>query len=159
MNKRKSKNSILSKIINLVIWVILIYALYKSYQFYQTNNFGEFVRSEAILNTSEFSRDSEIKYSKTKSYKITSNIYNDAMFYKEVDVKKNTPYKVTCMVKTNNVKSEKALSGSGAQISIADTTERSVAITGTQEWQKIELIFIIMLVMSMRNLLVVILRW
>ena len=28
---------------------------------------------------------------------------NDAMFYKEISVRKNTPYKVTCMVKTSNV--------------------------------------------------------
>ena len=31
--------------------------------------------------------------------------------------------------------------GVGAQISIIGTTEKSVAITGTQDWQKIEMIF------------------
>ena len=86
-------------------------------------------------------RDSEVKYSKTNSYKITSNNENDATFYKKVKVQKNKPYKVTCMVKTENVKSEGDISGVGAQISIIGTTEKSVAITGTQDWQKIEMIF------------------
>ena len=83
------------------------------------------------LHTSEFKRDSEVKYSKTNSYKITSNNENDATFYKKVKVQKNMPYKVTCMVKTENVKPEGDISGVGAQISI----------TGTQDWQKIEMIF------------------
>ena len=63
------------------------------------------------------------------------------MFYKKVQVKKNQPYKVTCMVKTNNVQAKEETSGVGAQISIEETTERSVAISGTKDWQKIELIF------------------
>ena len=45
------------------------------------------------------------------------------------------------MVKTENVIPENEISGVGAQISIIGTTEKSIAITGTQEWQKIEMIF------------------
>lgn len=92
---------------NIIVFVILIIALYLAYQFYQSNNFNGFVRSEANLNTSEFKRDKEIKYSDNNSYKITSNEFNDAMFSKEVQVQKNTPYKVTCMVKTKGVEAEK----------------------------------------------------
>lgn len=126
---------------NIIVFAILIIALYLAYQFYQSNNFNGFVRSEANLNTSEFKRDKEITYSEMNSYKITSNEFNDAMFSKEVQVQKNTPYKVTCMVKTKGVGAEKNESSIGAQISISDTVERSVAISGDTDWQKLEFIF------------------
>ena len=130
-----------NKITNIITWVIIITILIFAFKFYQTSNFNEFVRSEANLRTSEFKRDKETKYSKTASYKITSNNENDAMFSKKVKVEKNTPYKVTCMVKTENVVPENDISGVGAQIAISGTSEKSIAITGTQDWQKIEMIF------------------
>lgn len=130
-----------NKITNIITWVIIITILIFAFKFYQKNNFNEFVRSEANLRTSEFKRDKETKYSKTASYKITSNNENDAMFAKKVKVEKNTPYKVTCMVKTENVVPENDISGVGAQIAISGTSEKSIAITGTQDWQKIEMIF------------------
>ena len=131
----------MKKIGNIISWIIIIIILIFALNFYSKNNFNEYVRSEMNLHTSEFKRDSEVKYSKTNSYKITSNNENDATFYKKVKVQKNMPYKVTCMVKTENVKPEGDISGVGAQISIIGTTEKSVAITGTQDWQKIEMIF------------------
>ena len=99
-----------NKITNIITWVIIITILIFAFKFYQTNNFNEFVRSEANLRTSEFKRDKETKYSKTASYKITSNNENDAMFSKKVKVEKNTPYIVTCMVKTENVVPENEIS-------------------------------------------------
>lgn len=93
------------------------------------------------LYTSKFKRDKETKYSQKSSYKISSDEFNDAMFYKEVQVEKNQPYKITCMVKTENVIPQEQQAGIGAQISIEGSTERSIAIQGTNEWQKIELIF------------------
>ena len=126
---------------NILSWIMLIVILIIAFNFYKINNFGEYTKSEAELKTSEFKRDSEIKYSKMSSYKITSNVKNDATFYKRVKVEKNIPYKVTCMVKTENVIPENDISGIGAQISIIGTTEKSVAISGTQDWQKIEMIF------------------
>ena len=137
MKNRKT----IKTIFNIITTIILIICLYFAYQFYQKNNFNDFIRSENNLYTSEFSRDNEVKYSSKRSYKITSPEYNDAMFFKTIQVEKNKPYKVTCMVKTNNVESKEQISGTGAQISIQDSTERSVAISGTQDWQKIELIF------------------
>ena len=128
-------------IMNIVIFTILAIAIYLAYQFYQSNNFNEFIRSEAKLNTSEFKRDKEVKYSNRNSYKITSNEFNDAMFSKEVQVEKNTPYKVTCMIKTKGVEADKNASSIGAQISISNTVERSVAISGDSDWQKVEFIF------------------
>lgn len=140
MEKNKSREK--KKISYYLSLFFLLIVLYFVYQFYQLNNFNNFIRSEANLYTSHFSRDKEIKYDNQRSYKIENPEYNDAMFYKKVQVKKNQPYKVTCMVKTNNVQAKEETSGVGAQIAIEKTTERSVAITGTQdEWQKIELIF------------------
>lgn len=130
-----------SKIINIISWIIILIILVFAFRFYKNNNFNDFVRSEMNLHTSEFKRDSKVKYSKLTSYKIASNEVNDATFYKKVKVKKNTPYKVTAMVKTENVLAENDISGVGAQISVVGSTEKSVAITGTQDWQKIEMIF------------------
>lgn len=136
----KKKNRV-NKIVDLIILIVLLTVLYFAYQFYQTNNFNDFVKSETNLYTSEFKRDGDNKYSKNRSYSIKSDEYNDAMFYKSVKLEKNKPYKVTCMVKTNNVEAKDQIAGVGAQISIEGTTERSIAITGTTDWQKIEIIF------------------
>ena len=130
-----------NKITNIIFWIIILIVLVLAFNFYKSNNFNDFVRSEMELHTSQFKRDSEIKYSKFDSYKIVSNTANDATFYKKVKVQKNMSYKVTCMVKTENVVAEDDISGVGAQISVIGTTEKSIAITGTQDWQKIEMIF------------------
>ena len=130
-----------NKVANIITWIIIIIVLIVAFNFYKKNNFNEFVRSEYNLHTSEFKRDNEVKYENISSYKIVSNIENDATFYKKVKVQKNMPYKVTCMVKTENVIPENNVSGIGAQISIIGSTEKSVAVTGTQDWQKIEMIF------------------
>lgn len=135
------KRTLFGNIAYTITLIFLIVMLYFAYQYYQTNNFNDFVRSEKNLYTSEFKRDSEIKYNNQRSYKISSAEYNDAMFYKNIKVEKNTPYRVRCMVKTKNVTSEEEKAGVGAQISIEGATERSVAIQGTNDWQEIELIF------------------
>ena len=136
--KQKTLGSRIGYAITLIILFIL---LYFAYQYYQLNNFNDFVRSETNLYTSNFKRDKEIKYSDKRSYKIESPEYNDAMFYKTIKVQKNTPYKITCMIKTQNVVAETENSGIGAQIAVEGTTERSIAISGTQDWQEVELIF------------------
>lgn len=138
MNNNKK---ILGKIIYVITLLFLLVILYFAYEYYQSNNFNDFIRSEKNLYTSKFKRDKETKYSQKSSYKISSDEFNDAMFYKEVQVEKNQPYKITCMVKTENVIPQEQQAGIGAQISIEGSTERSIAIQGTNEWQKIELIF------------------
>ena len=126
---------------SIISWIITIILIIVAINLYQKTNFNEYTRSEQNLHTSKFERDSKEKYSKNNSYKIVSEKNNDAAFYKKVKVEKNKPYKVTCMVKTADVKSEENISGVGAQISVIGTTEKSVAISGTQDWQKIEMIF------------------
>lgn len=137
----KEKKSLLGRITYIITVIILCALVYFAYQYYQINNFNNFVKSEENLYTSKFKRDNSVKYSDKKSYSIESNEYNDAMFYEKVKVEKNQPYKVTCMVKTENVEAKNENSGVGAQISIEGSTERSVSIQGTSDWQKIELIF------------------
>ena len=100
MNKGKA----LKKIFYFITVIILVIVAIILYGRYTKNNFNDFVRTEYKLYTSEFSRDRNVRYSKADSYKIQSNDINDAMFYKTVNVNPNTPYKVTCMVKTENVK-------------------------------------------------------
>ena len=133
MNNNKK---ILGKVIYVITLLFLLVILYFAYEYYQSNNFNDFIRSEKNLYTSKFKRDKETKYSQKSSYKISSDEFNDAMFYKEVQVEK-----ITCMVKTENVIPQEQQAGIGAQISIEGSTERSIAIQGTNEWQKIELIF------------------
>lgn len=140
-NALRKEENMKSKITNIITWIILIAIFIIAINFYKSNNFNEFIKSEVNLHTSEFKRDNQVKYSKSSSYKINTNIKNDAIFYKKVNLKKNTPYKVTCMVKTENVIPENNISGVGAHISIIDTTEKSISIVGTQDWQKIEMIF------------------
>ena len=137
----RRKGNIKVFIMNIATLIILGLAIYFAYQFYQSNNFNDFIRSEANINASEFKRDDKETYSNTRSYKITSNEFNDAMFSKEVKVEKNTPYKVTCMIKTKDVESQKNVSSVGAQIAISDSVERSVAICGDNDWQEVEFIF------------------
>ena len=140
-DKNRSEQSIIGRIVYFIVVIMLLFTAYKLYDKYKVNNFNDFVRTEYVPYTSEFSRDKEVKYSDIDSYKITSEKENDAMFYKEVTVTPNTPYKVTCMVKTENVKTIQVGKNGGAHISIADTTEKSKSITGTNDWQKLEFIF------------------
>ena len=44
--------------------VILIIVLYFAFDYYQLNNFNDFIRSETDLYTSKFTRDKDVKYSK-----------------------------------------------------------------------------------------------
>ena len=75
------------------------------------------------------------------SYRIINKEYTDAMFYKNIKVKPNTSYKVTCMVKTQNVSNALQNSDAGAHISINGTLEKSNNVVGTNGWTKLELIF------------------
>lgn len=138
--KKKEKN-FLSIVRNLIFFTILIVIVYFAYQFFEQNNFNGYIKSIEKSGITEFKRDNDIKYNEHRSYKIESTEFNDAMISKKIKLTPNKSYKVTCMVKTENVESENNKSGSGAQISIEGTTTRSIAITGTNDWQKIELLF------------------
>ena len=76
-----------------------------------------------------------------KSYKVENKEYNDAMFFKTIEVKPNTPYKVKCMVKTENVLNKEDKYIGGAQIAIRDSVECSESVTGTNDWTELTFIF------------------
>lgn len=124
-----------------LIGIILLVILIIVWNRYQDGNMNIFTRAEMIKGTTEFSRDDEVKYSENKSYKLKSDVYNDAMLYTTIDVEPNKVYRVSCMVKTNNVVPEEENRGAGACICVTDTTEQSRAITGTEDWQMLELQF------------------
>lgn len=138
--KKKSKK-IIGKIISLIVFFIAIIVLIEVYGIYKSRDFNNFVRAEKVPYTSEFTRDKEITFENKASYKIKSNQYNDAIFYETIQVEPKIPYKVTCMVKTENVENLENNYGGGAQISIEGTTERSKAISGTNDWTKLVLYF------------------
>lgn len=104
------KSNIVSKISSFIFIVFVIFALIILHKVYKKYYFNDFYKAEENLNTTQFIRDSEVKYSDAYSYKLVSKEYNDAMFYKTVNVEKNTSYRVTCMVKTEDVISEKEIS-------------------------------------------------
>ncbi len=137
MNTRK----VLKVIGKILFLVIIIAILVIAYLIYSKYNFNEYVKAEYNRGLSEFERDSKVKYSEVNSYKIHSEQYNDAMFYKEIPVSPNTSYRVTCMVKTENVENEESNVDAGAHICLNKTMEKSVDVTGTTDWTKLEFVF------------------
>ena len=63
------------------------------------------------------------------------------MFYKEIEVRQNTPYKVTCMIKTENVSGATEDPLAGAQICLNGTEEHSRVLSGNNDWTKVEFLF------------------
>ena len=133
MNNKKTRN-ILSNIFVIVI-VIIAFFIYRKYDY----NF--YTKGVLEKGKTVFSRDSGIKYSKERSYKIENKSLNDAMFYKEISVRENTPYRVTCMVKTKNVIGDENNVLAGAQICLNGTEEHSSVLQGDNDWTKVEFYF------------------
>lgn len=133
MNKKRL-NNILPNLLMIVIIIVTFY-IYRKYDY---NYF-----SKGILEKgrTEFLRDSNVKYSKDRSYKIENKVSNDAMFYREVTVRKNTLYRVTCMVRTENVVGNENDTMAGAQICLNETDEHSNVVQGNTNWTKIEFLF------------------
>lgn len=137
MKNQKGRIKILSLLTTIILIIILIksFSIYKTYYF---NDFEKATRGQAKVN---FTRDNNIKYSESDSYKIENTEYNDSAFYKEIEVEPNTPYRITCMVKTENIQCEVLAEDGGATIGILETTEFAKPLTGTNDWQKIEYMF------------------
>ena len=111
--QKKSSGARVFTTIFLIISLIIIAYLYNNYK---ENYFNSFTKGEYILNLTEFKKDKEVRYSDEASFRIKSvEGFNDAMFYKQVDVVPNTSYKVSAMVKTQNIQTEKEVSLGGAR--------------------------------------------
>lgn len=127
-------------ILSLITIIILIYILGFIYESYKLKFFNDFTCAELEEHKSQFARDKDVQYTNgVYSYRITSDTMSDATFCADLKVEKNTPYKVSCMVKTENVVAEQEVSESGAHICILDTIEKSKSIQRTEDWQ--ELVF------------------
>ncbi|MDO5555918.1 MAG: hypothetical protein Q4G09_04600 [Clostridia bacterium] len=135
------KKSFGKKVADIIFLLIALIIIYKLYGVFSLFNYNDFTKAEYNRGVTKFTRDKKTTYTYDYSYKIESKDYNDAMFYKKIKIKQNTPYKLTCMVKTENVQNEMDKNEGGVQISILDTTECSEAIVGTNDWQQLELIF------------------
>lgn len=103
--------------------------------------YGNFKKAVAREGSTLFSQDNKIKYSNMDSYRIENKDFNNAIFYKNVKVKKNTPYKITCMIKTENVEVlNNKFQNSGAKIRILNSAEQSNAVVGSTEWKEVVLV-------------------
>ena len=131
-------SKIIGKIISTVITLALLFV---AYRVYRVNNFNEYIRAEYNSGYSSFVRDSQETYSKMDSYKIENRDFNDAMFFKSITVVPNTSYRVSCMIKTENVVNKEGNTDAGAHICINETVEKSDNLTGTSDWTKIEFVF------------------
>lgn len=130
------------KVGTILLTIFLIIILIKSFNVLKENYFNGFEKAVRDPSTQTvFSRDSKIKYSENSSYKIKSVEYEDATFYKEIEVQPNTPYKISCMVKTQDVNCEDKNKDGGVTIGLLETTEYSKPITGTNDWQYVEYMF------------------
>lgn len=127
---------VISRIFSLIILIGLITALVYIYNKYY---FNDFIKANENKGETSYYRDSSQKYNGQKSYCIENKDYNDALFFKGISVKKDTPYRITCMVKTENVESDKPET-SGACISIMGTADQTIPIQGTTDWQKVTLL-------------------
>ena len=134
----QKKNRLIKNIVSFIIFAVLIYLAYTIYQKY---NFNDYIKAEYNMGFSNFERDNDVKYGNINSYKIENTNYNDAMFYKTINVTPNTPYKVTCKIKTQDVKTSKENTDAGAHICIKDGLIKSDNVTGTTDWTEVTLYF------------------
>ena len=131
---------ILKNVLFLAFFVFV--AMFIMNSLYKKIGYGYFKKALSRQGITFFTRDDKEKCSDINSYKIENKDYNNSTFYKKIEVKKNTPYKVTCMVKTENVEVlDESYKNSGAKISILDSVEQSDCFVGTNNWQKATLIF------------------
>lgn len=135
---QKKSSSTIKNIISLIFIIVILTVIYMVYKKY---NFNDYIKAEYKLGISKFERDNINKCTNANSYKIENTDYNDAMFYKTVEVTPNTSYKVTCKIKTKNVKTKNENTDAGAHISIANTTEKSDNVIGDSNWEQVEFYF------------------
>lgn len=80
--------------------------------------------------------DETQKHSGNRSVFITNNSPNDARLEQEINVDKNSYYKLSCWIKTENV----GMGNKGANLSVAGILDTSKDIRGTDNtWEYIEL--------------------
>ena len=140
LKEEKGKLKI-STVFNIILVIIAIIIIYNMWHIYRINDFGDFTKAEYTTGISNFTRDDIEKYSSKYSYKIESKEFNDALIYKNIQVEPNTVYRVTGMVKFENVENEKSESEGGVNICVMDSTEKSESLVGSGDWQSLSFQF------------------
>lgn len=118
----------LSKFLFIAFLAIIILG---TYFFYKKFYFGEFTKAQLNKDGTSF-------YREDTSFCIENETHNDALFYKKVNVEKNTAYRVSYKVKTENVvgflnqnkidENESHKHQIGAVVGIMDSNESSESI-------------------------------
>lgn len=125
-----------SRTITFIIVSILVGVMVFIYQKYYFNDFS---KAHELQGKTNFYRDSKVTCTKDRSYCIENEDFNDSLFFKEIPVEKNTPYKVTCKIKTENVESDQPETA-GACISLLDSADQTLPLCGTNDWQEVTLL-------------------
>lgn len=125
---------------NMIKIVAAIIVLIIALMMLQTKNFNGFAMARFYEGKTVVSRDRKEQYQNEWAYKIESKDYNDFMMYKTIPVKKNTAYKVSCMVKTKDVVSQSKQNG-GFCIGLRERLEKSPSVSGTTDWTNVEFYF------------------
>lgn len=128
---------VLKKAVLVIFFIVIAMSVFNiSYAMLGTANFSKL---SSVKNNTIFTKDNKTKYSNMQTYKIENTDYNNSAYYQTIKVKKNTPYKISCMVKTDNVQVVRKNENNGVKISILNSNEESTAIVGTNEWQEVSL--------------------
>ena len=126
---------------NIVSILFSISVIIIAFTIYSRYDYNYYIKGILEYGNTEFTRDSNIKYDKGRSYKIENKEFSDAIFYRIIKVKPNTAYRIKVKVKTENVESENGNEMAGAQIAIGDYEEHSKVLNGTSDWQELSLSF------------------
>ena len=136
--KKRKKGLIVRHLLSFLIVVSLIIYILNYYRIY---DYGAYTKGITELNKTEFRRDKDIKLGKTYSYRLINSDYTDSMMFREIEVKPNTAYRVSCYIKTEDVVNEDDNPVLGAQIILKDTEEHSEVLSGTNDWTKVDFCF------------------
>lgn len=126
------------KAITKVIMIVIITII--GFKIIQKMNFNGLQIGVGAESSSVFSRDKNEKYNGEESYKIQSDNYSDAMLFKTIKTQKNSVYKVSCKVKTKDVKCKDGEYG-GFNICMKDKVNKSSSLSGTNDWTSMAFYF------------------
>lgn len=96
---------------------------------------------QAFDSSAAFRWDDATSRTGARSVKIDAPLANDAGWSQTVAVQPGTVYLASVWVKTQDVAHTQGLVDAGVNVSLGGTWDRSLALYGTNDWTKIELLF------------------
>ena len=144
MSKKRKKRMIYNFLYRLFFVLFLGVIILGTYLFYETFYFGEFTKAQTNKTGTNYYRVDD-------AFCLENVEFNDSLIYKKIDVEKNTAYRITYKVKTENVVgfyNNEEIDDNlcyryqiGAVAAILNTTESSEAVTGNTDWKEMSFIF------------------